>query len=381
VRRSVKYGLYGVVLAGATVAATVAFASSGKTSRSVTLVVDGKSSKISTTAHDVAGALQAAGYALSSHDLVAPSADSALKAGETVVLKRGRLLRLNVDGRRTAVWTTAPTVAKALAALGYSSADFVSVSRSRRLPLGATSLELRAPKRVVVVHDGTKQKVMTTDATVAQLLGNLNVAVRPQDRLRPASSTDVTAGLRIVLQRVRTKLVTDRQRIDYAVIRHNDSSMYQGDTSVVTAGQAGSRKITYKLVYVDAKLASKTLLSKRVLSQPTTQVEKVGIKPRPQPKQQPKQQPQPQSPAPPVTNNGLNWDAVASCESGGNWHINTGNGFYGGLQFSESTWLGEGGGAYAARADLASREQQITIATKLYNQSGSGSWPVCGQYL
>jgi hypothetical protein len=78
---------------------------------------------------------------------------------------------------------------------------------------------------------------------------------------------------------------------------------------------------------------------------------------------------------------GLNWDAVANCESGGNWHINTGNGFYGGLQFTESTWLAEGGGAYASRADLASREQQIAVATRLYNQSGSGSWPVCGQYL
>ena len=72
---------------------------------------------------------------------------------------------------------------------------------------------------------------------------------------------------------------------------------------------------------------------------------------------------------------------MANCESGGNWAINTGNGYYGGLQFSSSTWLANGGGAYAPRADLASREQQIAIAMKLYRQSGSASWPVCGQYL
>jgi hypothetical protein len=78
---------------------------------------------------------------------------------------------------------------------------------------------------------------------------------------------------------------------------------------------------------------------------------------------------------------GLNWDAVANCESGGNWSINTGNGYYGGLQFSQSTWAAEGGTAYAPRADLASREQQISIAMKLYRASGSSSWPVCGRYL
>jgi hypothetical protein len=79
--------------------------------------------------------------------------------------------------------------------------------------------------------------------------------------------------------------------------------------------------------------------------------------------------------------NGLNWDAVAACESGGNWHINTGNGVYGGLQFDSGTWLANGGGAYAGRADLASREQQIAVATRLYNARGSSPWPVCGQRL
>jgi hypothetical protein len=77
----------------------------------------------------------------------------------------------------------------------------------------------------------------------------------------------------------------------------------------------------------------------------------------------------------------LNWDAVAQCESGGNWSINTGNGFYGGLQFDYGTWLAYGGGSYAPRADLASRDAQIAVATRLYNARGSSPWPVCGQYL
>ncbi len=71
------------------------------------------------------------------------------------------------------------------------------------------------------------------------------------------------------------------------------------------------------------------------------------------------------------------WDSVAACESGGNWAINTGNGFYGGLQFTTSTWLGYGGGAYAPRADLASKSAQITIAQRTLASQGPGAWPVC----
>jgi hypothetical protein len=74
------------------------------------------------------------------------------------------------------------------------------------------------------------------------------------------------------------------------------------------------------------------------------------------------------------------WDHVAQCESGGNWHINTGNGYYGGLQFTSSTWLGYGGGNYASRADLASKSEQIAIANKVLASQGWGAWPVCSRY-
>src|SRR6059058_2187247 len=73
------------------------------------------------------------------------------------------------------------------------------------------------------------------------------------------------------------------------------------------------------------------------------------------------------------------WDNVAQCESGGNWHINTGNGYYGGLQFSEGTWVGHGGQNYASRADLATKSEQIAIAEKVLASQGWGAWPVCSQ--
>jgi nucleoid-associated protein YgaU len=76
-----------------------------------------------------------------------------------------------------------------------------------------------------------------------------------------------------------------------------------------------------------------------------------------------------------------NWDAVAQCESSGNWAINTGNGYYGGLQFSQSTWAAFGGTEYAPRADLATKAQQIAVAERTLDAQGPGAWPSCGKAL
>lgn len=75
------------------------------------------------------------------------------------------------------------------------------------------------------------------------------------------------------------------------------------------------------------------------------------------------------------------WDQVARCESGGNWSINTGNGYLGGLQFTQSTWAAHGGGEFAPSAQLASREQQIAVGERVLATQGRGAWPVCGRGL
>jgi hypothetical protein len=85
--------------------------------------------------------------------------------------------------------------------------------------------------------------------------------------------------------------------------------------------------------------------------------------------------------APAASSGGLDWDAVARCESGGNWHDNTGNGYFGGLQMDAEFWHDWGGLAYAPRADLATRAEQITVATRACRRRGRSPWPVCGRYL
>ncbi len=84
------------------------------------------------------------------------------------------------------------------------------------------------------------------------------------------------------------------------------------------------------------------------------------------------------STAAPASSGGANWSAIAACESGGNWSANTGNGFYGGLQFTEQTWLGYGGGRYAPSANQATAAQQIAVAQRVLAGQGIGAWPTCG---
>jgi uncharacterized protein YabE (DUF348 family) len=268
VRRSIKYGLYGAALAGI-VGGTAAFATAAD-GTPITLVVDGHAKKVETSASDVAGALKGAGYHVGPHDIVAPSLHSHLKDGTKIVLNQGRLLHLMVDGKKKDVWTTAPTVSEALAALGYTSSDFVSVSRSKRLPLTATSIELRSPKSITVVHDHKTQKVVTTAPDVARVLSDLDVTLDRDDRVSPAAATALTPGLVVKVQRVATRLVSKTVGLDYQVVQRRDSSMYEGRTKVVKSGDEGKARLTYKVVYVDGKLAGRTLVKRVVTQNPTT---------------------------------------------------------------------------------------------------------------
>lgn len=366
-RRSVKYGLTGAIVAGV-VGGTAAFTASAS-GASVTLVVDGQTKQIHTEAHDVAGALKGAGYTVGAHDIVAPSITSHIAGGSKIVLERGRLLHLSIDGHRKDVWTTAPTVAVALSQLGYPAADFVSVSRDKRLPLDATTIMLRSPKRITVYHDHKRLTAMTTDATVGDALTALGVRLSKSDVVKPARTSAIRSGEKIVVQRVAMARIRVTESLDYPVIRQPDSSMYTDQSTVITAGVPGTASAVYEVRRVDGVVVARTLVVRTPLTQPKAEVEKVGTKSRPV------------APAPPVVSSGLNWDGVAACESGGNWAINTGNGFYGGLQFDYGTWLAYGGGAYAQTANLASRAEQITVATRLYEARGSSPWPVCGANL
>jgi resuscitation-promoting factor RpfB len=274
VRRSLKYGLYAAVLAGV-VGSTAAWVGLDKT---VTVQVDGQARQVHTVADDVSGTLTAAGLDIGAHDLVAPAATSRIHNGGRIVLKRGRLLHLTIDGQRRDLWVTDSTVSQAMLDLGFPTATFTSVSRDKRLPLTPTDIAVIAPKTVTVVANGNSQTVSTTDPTVADLLADLGISYSSDDSISPSIQSSLTDGATVTVSQVTTGQVTSVQALPYQTTQESDATLAKGATAVVKAGKAGTQQITYAVVYIDGVPTGQTVLSTTVLTPPTTQVVKVGTK-------------------------------------------------------------------------------------------------------
>lgn len=183
----------------------------------------------------------------------------------------------------------------------------------------------------------------------------------------------------------------------------NDSTLAKGKTKVISQGHPGTAKVQYKRTLVNGVSQGTKAVDSDVISSPKASRIAVGTYVAPAKKQAPKPvvrsaqvaptktyaakaTPAPMakksvtrskpSAAPAMANEAM-WDKIAQCESGGNWSINSGNGYNGGLQFDRQTWIGAGGGAYAPTANLATKAQQIDIANKVYAQRGLQPW-ACG---
>jgi resuscitation-promoting factor RpfB len=275
VRRSIKYGLYAAVLAGV-LGSTVAWVSVDK---AVTLDVDGQTSRIHTVASTVGDALAGSGYHVGAHDIVAPAPNAAIHNGSTIVLERGRLLRLTVDGIERNIWVTAPTISQALADLGYESADLTTVSRSKRLPLTPTDIDLSTMKIVTLVQGGEVSTIDTTDALVGDLLNDLGIEVGPKDIVTPSPTSQIVSGEQIVLERVTTGQKSTQKALPFTVKRIADPTLPKGTTQVVTSGKSGAARIIYAVVYVDGVATGQTIVSSTTIVAPTVEVVKVGTKP------------------------------------------------------------------------------------------------------
>lgn len=352
--------------------------------KSVTLSVDGKTSTVHAFGSTVGDVLAKQDITVHEHDVVVPAPTSAVSDGEKIVVRYGRKLTVTVDGATREYWTTATTVAAALQELGIR-ADSAKLSTSRSMSLGRQGLALSVttPKAVVVRVDGKNLKTSTTAATVGDVLAELKVTKDADDRVKPGLARAVTPGLKIAVLRVTTTSIKETTAVPATVTRRSDSSLYKGQTKTVRAASEGARVTTYKVTKVDGKVESRRYASTRITEAPVSGIVAVGTKARPAPKPVASPSPSSGSTAPSAGNTsgaGLNlanaamWDRIAQCESGGNWHINTGNGYYGGLQFDYGSWLANGGADFASRADLASREQQITVANRYYAKAGLGPW-------
>ncbi|WP_137723525.1 resuscitation-promoting factor [Prescottella subtropica] len=335
--------------------------------KTVALDVDGETISLSTLRSDVGAVLDAAGYPLGEHDVVAPAADAALSDGDTVVLRRAREIAVTVDGRQRTVWSTALTVDDAMRQLDLAGDAYVSASRGQRIPLGGIEFDVVSPRTVTVADNGgAPVPVRLAAPTVGEFLAATNAALVQADTVSPAPETPLTDGLGIVVTRHRTETRTETQPIAPPEQRVDDPELEQDTTTVERPGVPGERTVTVSVTTVNGSETARRELSSELGREAEPAVVRVGTKPKP-------------SVASVAA--GSVWDALAQCEATGNWAINSGNGFYGGLQFSQGTWAAHGGTQYAARADLASREQQIAVAQKVQAAQGWGAWPGCTSTL
>ena len=359
-----------VALQGATLLALVGGTSAWSiTEKTVKLSVDGQVRTVSFHGDTVADALEQAGLEVGRHDLLAPAATTEVQDGATVALRRGRELRLVVDGVERSVWVTAASVAEALDQIGLADRRAVlSASRSRSIGLDGLSLEVRLPKDVDILVDGKVKEITTTALTVRDALIEAGVVLRPKDRLTPARGVPVTDGLAITVTRIDGKRVVEDFPIDFRTIRKDDPSLYRGETKVLQRGRHGVLRRTYTINTVNGKRVSKLMAREVRVSDPVDRIIAVGTKPRPSYG----------SKSVPGADD-LNWPALARCESGGNPRAVSSGGTYRGLyQFSLSTWRGVGGSGDPIDASSA---EQTYRAKLLYKRSGRSPWPHCGRYL
>ena len=367
----VKVGTQLVVLV-ALVLGLVAFVGNNKT---VTLNVDGKVSSVQTFGGTVGQVVEGANLELKSADRVTPAADSHVQDGSVINVNLAKAVKVSLDGAERTIKTTSPTVGELVTELGVASASELSVPKDAQLAVSGSFVAISTPKAVSLVADGKAAKTTTTAANVGQLLADAGIKLGASDRVSQPGNAPVVNNMVIKVSRVDvSKTAETTEAVPFKTLTTEDAGMLKGEEKVTQAGAAGSIKKQFKLVLVDGREASRTLVSQSVSRQPVTRKVTVGTKEEPQPEAQAGANTGAGAPA--MMNEAM-WDKIAQCESTGNWSINNGNGYYGGLQFDIQTWLGSGGGAYAPNASLATKAQQIDIANRVYAQRGLQPWG-CG---
>lgn len=367
----VKVGTQLVVLV-ALVLGLVAFVGNNKT---VTLNVDGKVSSVQTFGGTVGQVVKGANLELQAADRVTPAADSHVQDGSVINVNLAKAVKVSLDGAERTINTTAPTVEGLVTELGVASASELSVPKEAQLAVSGSFVSISTPKTVSVVADGKAAKTTTTAADVSQLLADAGITLGASDRVSQPGNAPVVNDMVIKVSRVDvSKTADETAAVPFETLTTEDAAMTKGEKKVTQRGVAGSINKSFKLVLVDGREASRTLVAQSVSTQPVTEKVTVGTKPKAAAAQAGGAN---TGAAAPAMMNEAMWDKIAQCESGGNWSINSGNGYYGGLQFDVRTWLGSGGGAYAPNAAGATKAQQIDIANRVYAQRGLQPWG-CG---
>jgi len=331
--------------------------------KTVTLTVDGASVTVPTMKSRVIDVVKENGFDIDERDDLFPAAETPVHQGDAIVLRRSRPLEISTDGGGTEeVWTTASTVDEALSQLQMTDKAPVAASRGSRLPLDGMALPVVSPKNVQIEDAGSVRTVRLAAPNVAGLLQAAGIPLQQSDAVNPAPSTPIVDGMHVKVTRIRIAKVTERLPLTPNNQRIEDPTMNMSRQIVENPGNPGVQDVTFAIATVNGVETGRLPVANVVITPARDGVLRVGAKPGTEV---------------PEVGNGGTWDALARCEAGGNWAINTGNGYFGGVQFDQNTWERSGGLRYAQRADLATREEQIAIAEVTRSRQGWGAWPTC----
>lgn len=326
--------------------------------KELTLSIDGQAREVSTMAFSVSGVLEENGIATSPGDKINVDLTSSPRRGQVITVDRLKEVELKLDGQPQIVKTHKNSVREVLAEKGLTEVA-VSTSLDAPVPVQGADVEVILPKPIVVTDGAKTERTVVAAKTVGDVFERTGNPLAPTDKVVPAATTPVSKDMKIKVTRIRDTEETVEEKVAPPEIKKEDDTLVRDRKVVEKKGTPGKAKVTYKVTRVNGKVTKREKLEEEVLVEPKPATVRVGTKP-----------------GAPHVPHGV-WDALAQCEATGNWAINTGNGFYGGLQFTQQTWAAFGGTQYAPRADLASREQQIAVAEKVQAAQGWGAWPSC----
>jgi hypothetical protein len=288
-------------------------------------------------------------------------------------------------------------VAASAAVLVASGATAVAVGsqpapETTAVPVAA--FETPASVEVLVWVDGAAKRVASAEGTVAASLSAAEVSLGEHDRVSPALGSQLTVGDSVTVTRVSVTEETTQVALDFTTSQVNDPTLEKGKTRIKTKGVAGVREDVVRTTTLNGQVDGTEIVSQTVTKETVNQVVLVGTKRADVSSRSADRTATPKASAPATTapaadttdtsqqssSSGLDlsraamWDRIAKCESGNRWNINTGNGYYGGLQFNLATWRSVGGTDFAAYPHQATREEQITVANRLYAKRGTSPW-------
>ncbi|WP_375000398.1 transglycosylase family protein [Aeromicrobium sp. CTD01-1L150] len=341
----------------------------GAFSKTVTVDVDGETEDVRTFGASVSSVLKSRDVDLDEADKVNAKPTEQVADGDTIEVRYDKKLTFAVDGEVTQETVPAATVGEALDAMDIQPGDdaWVSGDDDTLLEDGNDAVVVSHPKELVVKVGKEKKKLTTAAPTAAEVLEEAGVELDANDRVAGGQNAWVTEGQTIEVNRIEMEHDVEEVEKKAPVEKREDDELPEGETKVLKEGKPSITKETVLLTKTNGKVTNRLVLTSENIQKAEKRIVASGTGPA-----------ENEDEDAPSVEDGSVWDRLAQCESGGNWQANTGNGYYGGVQFSAQTWSSMGGPGLPHEN---SREVQIKYAKKLQQQSGWGQWPSCASQL